>query len=329
MPLPNASHFRRASTPAVTKRLLLLAGLIGVAIALSACGRGDGTKAASQVAAKVNGGEISVHQINNVIAGSNEVPPEQAKQAAAQALERIIDQELLVQRAIKARLDRDPQVMQAIEAAKRQILAQAYIDRAVAASASVTGGQEEARKFYKENPALFERRRVYRLHELQAVAPPEKLVALAAVVSEAKSLDRVAEWLRSQKLPFQVATSSRSAEQIPLSMLARMVEMRDGQIAVFPTRDGAAVVQLLRSQDAPLSEQQAAPIIERFLFSRKRLEVAQAEVKKLREQAKIEYVGEYEAAHRAAPVPPASSGADPGGNVEENGYIKKGLAGLR
>ncbi len=327
--MPNASRFRRASKPAMVNRLLFLPGLIGVAIALSACGRGDGTKAASQVAAKVNGGEISVHQINNVIASRNEVPPEQAKQAAAQALERIIDQELLVQRAIKARLDRDPKVMQAIEAAKRQILAQAYIDRAVAASASVTGSQEEMQKFYKENPALFERRRVYRLHELQAVAPQEKLDALRAVAAEATGLDRVAEWLRSQKLAFHVATFSRTAEQIPLTMLARMFEMRDGQIAVFPTRDGAAVVQLLQFQDAPLSEQQAAPIIERFLFSRKRLEVAQAEVKKLREQAKIEYVGEFETAHRAAPAPPASSGAAASGSVDGDGYIKKGLAGLR
>lgn len=310
-------------------RLLFLSGLIGVAIALSGCGRADGQKAASQVAAKVNGGEITVHQINNVIASSNEVRPEQAKQAADQALERVIDQELLVQRAIKARLDRDSQVMQTTEAAKRQILAQAYIDRAVAASASVTESQEEIRKFYKENPALFERRRIYRFHELQAVAPQEKLEALKAVAAEAKGVDSVAEWLRSQKLAFHVATSSRAAEQIPLTMLARMFEMRDGQIAVFPTRDGAAVVQLLQSLEAPLSEQQAAPIIERFLLSRKRLEVAQAEVRKLREQAKIEYVGEFEAPDRAAPVAPAPSSTDAGGSVEEDGYIKKGLAGLR
>jgi EpsD family peptidyl-prolyl cis-trans isomerase len=325
--MPIASHFRCNSTTAVAKRLLFLAGLIGVAVALSACGMADGKKAASQVAAKVNGGEISVHQINNAIASSNEVPPEQAKRAAAQALERIIDQELLVQRAIKARLDRDPQVMQATEAAKRQILAQAYIDRAVTATASETVSQEEMRKFYKENPVLFERRRVYRFHELQAVAPQEKLDVLAAVVAEAKSLDRVAEWLRSQKLAFHDATFSRPAEHIPLTTLARMAEMRDGQIAVFPTRDGAVVVQLLQSQDAALSEQQAAPIVERFLLSRKRLDVTQAEVRKLREQAKIEYVGDFAAADRAAPVAPASSSAHPGGSVKDDGSSRKALQG--
>jgi EpsD family peptidyl-prolyl cis-trans isomerase len=75
-----------------------------------------------------------VHQINSAIARSNDIPSEQAKQAAAQTLERIIDQELLVQKALKDKLDRDPQVMQSIEDAKQQILARAYIERAAAAS---------------------------------------------------------------------------------------------------------------------------------------------------------------------------------------------------
>ena len=316
--MPNASRFRRASRPAMDNRLLFLSGLIGVAIALSACGRADGQKAASQVAAKINGGEITVHQINSVIAGSSQIPSEQVKQAAAQALERIIDQELLVQRALKDKLDRDPQVMQSIEDAKRQILARAYIERAAAGSS--TQSREEIRKFYQENPALFGQRRIYRMHELVVVAPLERLDALKAATAGGKSLQDVAGWLKSQKLVFQVAMSNRPAEQIPLEILPQVSEMREGQIAVIPTPRGASVVQLLQAQEASLSEQQATSIIERYLHSRKQLAVAQTEVRKLREQARIEYVGEF-AAPRAQP---ASSSVD-----DRDESIKKGLAGLR
>src|SRR5712664_1669722 len=117
----------------MVKRRLCLSVLIAL-VALSSCGKADVKKASGQIVAKVNGDEISVHQINNAIARSNAIPPDEAKQAAAQTLERIVDQELLVQKALKDKLDRDPQIMQSIEDAKRQILARAYIERAAAAS---------------------------------------------------------------------------------------------------------------------------------------------------------------------------------------------------
>src|SRR6266852_31064 len=179
----------------MAKRRFCLSALIALVVALSSCGKADVRKNPGQIAAKVNGDEISVHQINNAIARGNDIPPGEAKQAAAQTLERIIDQELLVQKALKDRLDRDPQVMQAIEDAKRQVLARAYIERAAASS---TESQGEIRKFYQENPALFERRRIYRVHELVVEAPREKLDTLKAATAGGKSLQDVAGWLKSQ-----------------------------------------------------------------------------------------------------------------------------------
>jgi EpsD family peptidyl-prolyl cis-trans isomerase len=307
----------------MVKKRLCLSVLIALVVALSSCGKADVKKTSGQIVAKVNGGEISVHQINSAIARSSDIPPDEVKQASAQTLERIIDQELLVQKALKDKLDRDPQVMQSIEDAKRQILARAYIERAAAASS--TESREEIRRFYQENPALFERRRIYRVHELVVVAPREKLDALKAATAAAKSLQDVTAWLKSQKLAFQVAVSNRPAEQIPLNILPQVFEMREGQIAVIPTSRGASVVQLLQAQEASLSEQQATPIIERYLHSRKQLAVAQAEVRKLREQARIEYVGEFEAPR----VQPASSTIPSGGVDDRDESIRKGLAGLR
>lgn len=308
----------------MVKRGLYSALLIALVLAAASCGKSDVKKASGQVVAKVNGEEISVHQINNAIARSNDIAPDEAKQAAAQTLERIIDQELLVQRALKDKLDRDPQVMQAIQEAKRQILARAYIDKT--AAAATTQSWEEIRKFYQDNPALFGRRRIYRVHELVVVAPQEKLAALKAAAAGAKSMQELAGWLKSHSLAFQAVTSHRPAEQIPANILAQLFEMREAQIAVVPTPRGASVVQLLEAQEAPLSEAQAAPVIERYLQSRTRLALAQAEVKKLREHAGIEYVGEFEAPR----AQPTSSGATPSGSIDHHDEsIRKGLAGLR
>ncbi|MBI3043019.1 MAG: peptidyl-prolyl cis-trans isomerase, EpsD family [Betaproteobacteria bacterium] len=312
------------------KRLLSLSALIAIVAAVPSCGEDGVKKTSSQVAAKVNGDEISVHQINNAIARGGDIPPGEARQAAAQALERIIDQELLVQRAVKAKLDRDPRVMQAIEGARRRILARAYVERIVTAASTETKSEDEIRKFYKDNPALFERRRIYGVHELIVIAPQEQFDALKAAVAGAQSLYDVRAWLESRKLPFHVGVyGSRPAEQIPLAMLPLLLEMRSGQIAVLQAPRGASVIQLLQSREAPLSERQAMPIIERYLLNRKRIEVGQAEVRKLREHARIDYVGEFKAPGPARPGQPAASGANPGGSDEGGEHIKRGVAGLR
>src|SRR5439155_26196620 len=109
-------------------------------------------------------------------------------------LEKVIDRELLVQKALDARLDRNPQVARQIDDARRQVLAQAYLDH-VASRGGSSRAQEVAR-FYAENPALFAQRRVYRLQELIVAAPADKLDQVKAELSGAKDLDEVASWLK-------------------------------------------------------------------------------------------------------------------------------------
>jgi EpsD family peptidyl-prolyl cis-trans isomerase len=246
------------------------------------CERAAAERPGAQLAAKVNGTEISVQQlpIGAAAAGS-----------PAQALEKVIDRELLVQKALAAKLDRDPQVRQSIENARRQLLAQAYLDRA--ASAAAGGTRNEINAFYSENPALFAQRRIYRLRELIVSAPAEMLDVLRAESAKARDLDEIGYWLRARNAKFSVDTLTQPAEQLPLSFLPRLAGMKPGEIAVFATPLGASVIQLVHAEDAPLTEQQAAPLIEQFLAGRRRLETAAAEVKRLREVATIEYLGEF------------------------------------
>jgi EpsD family peptidyl-prolyl cis-trans isomerase len=248
------------------------------------CQRAAADRPGTQLAAKVNGTEISVHQLRVGSAGTTPA-------SAAQALEKVIDRELLVQKALAAKLDRDPQVMQSIENARRQLLAQAYLERTASAGAGST--RDEVRAFYAENPALFAERRIYRLRELMVSAPAEMIDVLRAEAAKARDLDELAAWLRVRKAKYSVDAVEQPAEQLPLSFVPRLAGMKPGEIAVFGTPLGASVIQLLHAEDAPLTEPQAAPLIEQFLAGRRRLEAAAAEVKRLREVATIEYLGEF------------------------------------
>ena len=65
---------------------------------LVACGEGE-NKAATQAVAKVGKEELTVHQLNALLVRTPNPTPEQEQAAARQAVERLIDQELLVQQA--------------------------------------------------------------------------------------------------------------------------------------------------------------------------------------------------------------------------------------
>jgi len=134
-----------------------------VAVALAACGDKSGPKPATQVAAKVGSEEISVHQINFVLSRSNtaNTAPENAQRLRQEVLERLIDQQLAVGQAVQNKLDRTPEVVSQLEAARREVLARAYVQQVAGDLPKPT--VDEAKKYYADNPALFSERRVFNL----------------------------------------------------------------------------------------------------------------------------------------------------------------------
>src|SRR5947208_9635551 len=250
------------------------------ATALTGCDRVAADRADPQLVARVNGIEISARQVRTGGAPS-----------VAQAVEKIIDRELLVQKALEAGLERDPLVKDSIDSARRQVLAQAYLERAAGAAAQPS--REEVRAFYAENPALFAERRVYRMRELLVSVPAEMIDVLRAQAARSSDLDELAAWLKARNAQFSAATETQPAEQLPLAFLPQLARMKPGEIAVFATPAGAQVVQLLQAEAAPLAPGEAQALIEQFLAGKKRLEIAADEVKRLRAAARIEYVAQF------------------------------------
>jgi EpsD family peptidyl-prolyl cis-trans isomerase len=256
-------------------------------VAVPGCDRAAAERPGAQLAAKVNGAGISLRELRTAGVGVGGA----SAAIAGAALEKVIERELLVQQALHAGLDHDARVLESVENARRQLLAQAWLEK-VAAGRSVS--RDEVREFYAANPALFAERRIYRLRELAVEAPAEMIEVLRAEAARAADLDEVAAWLHARNARFSATAATLAAEQVPLARLPRLARMQAGEITVFAEPGASATVaQLVRVEDAALSEQQAAPVIEQFLAARSRLEAAQAEVKRLRQVATIEYVGEF------------------------------------
>lgn len=301
--------------------------------AISACGNknAEEKKVATQVAAKVNKEEISVHQVNNVLARAGNVKPEQAKQAGKQILDKLIEQELLVQQAVEKKLDRDPRVVQAIEASKREILSRAYLEQV---TGNATKPDDAAVKtFYEKNPALFKERRVFNLQELVISANPEQISAIQDQMKHAKSMDDLVKYLKDQKVQFNANAGVKAAEQLPLEILPKFQELKDGQSALIPTPAGLTLVHVAASQSRPLDEAAAKPFIEQYLTNQRRSEIAGAEIKQLRDKAKIEYMGDFAKSDPPVAATPAALQDPPAAAPEApptvGKALEKGISGLK
>jgi len=285
---PAPSLGLRAPAIAVATAALLLAG----------CGdRQD--KGASQAAARVNKEEITVHQINFVLQQQRGLKPEQVEPASHQILERLIDQQLALQKADELKLDREPRVVQQIEAAKREIIARAYVEKVGEGAPKPT--PEEIKKYYDSKPALFSQRRIYNIQEIGVEAKPEQIPALREKLAAVKNIGEFIEYLKGNDFKFVGNQAVRAAEQLPLQSLDAFAKLADGQAIIGPAANGVQVIVLAGSRSQPVSEDQARPAIEQYLLNERKRKLVEDEVKALRGNAKIEYIGKF--------VPGASSPA--------------------
>ncbi len=297
---PAPGGFGRAAVATAIVLTMLLAG----------CGDQKKDKA-SQTAAKVNKEEITVHQINFVMQQQRGLKPEQAEAASKQILERLIDQELAIQKADELKLDRDPRVVQQLEAAKREIVARAYVERMGEGAAKPA--PEEIQKNYDDKPALFKERRIYSIQEIGIEAKPDQIEALRSQLQAAKSINDFTEYLKANNFRFSGNQAVRSAEQLPLNMLDAFAKMKDGQAMIVPSANGAQVIVLAGSKMAPVDATAAKPAIEQFLLNERKREIVQKDMKDMRAAAKIEYVGKFAegAASGASPASGPAAAAPP------------------
>lgn len=297
------------------KRRLLIA-LIGTIVVAGCGGKGDDQKHGGQTAAKVNGEEIGVQQVNFVAAQIGKIPAEQAQAASNQILASLIDKELLRQKAVAAKLDRTPEVEQALDAAKREILSKAYLEDKLKSVAAPS--DTEIQDYFKAHPELFSERRIYRLQEI-AIQAGDRVPQVKQQIEASKDLDTLVAWLKQQNIPASGGSSVKAAEQLPLEMLPRLAKLKDGQSLLFDGRGRVTLIVLAGSQAQPVDLEKAKPAIVQFLTNNKRQGVAKTEVEALRKDARIVYMGNFADARAAQKAPAATASPSAQGTALDKG----------
>ena len=251
----------------------LLALLPFCAAVAAGCGESAAPAAADGAAVRASSDAITAQEADAALARSPHATRELAERARREAI------------------DRAPRVLQAMEAAKSEILARAYLQQV--AQAQPRPSAEEVRNYYKQHPELFAQRRLFTLEEIEVAREAGVAARLQERVAKAASLDEIADWLRLREVQHAVTRGVRAAEQIPLELLPRLQAMKDGELAlVDPGGDALFVIRVVAAREAPLDEAAAAPLIEQYLLRRKWSEAIGTEMQRLSLGARIGYVQE-------------------------------------
>ncbi|MBV7535978.1 EpsD family peptidyl-prolyl cis-trans isomerase [Duganella sp. sic0402] len=288
-----------------TSRVACAAWLLIAVVGLSACG--DKTKKPGQSLASVNGNEITVLQLNEELQRAG-VAPAQQEAASKQLLEALIDRQLLQEQAEKDKTDRDPKVVQAIERAKSLILAQAYIQKRIGNVGKPT--RAEVEEYFQKNPGFFTNRKQFDMRQL-VLASRDVDAPLKAAMDSAKSLEEVAAWLDAHKVRYARAQLTRATTDLPPELSGKLLAMPKGQLFIIKEGERSLLITIADIKDTPVTLEAATPQIEQFLINKRTKDATDAEIKRLRGAAKIEYLNKAATPAAAAATASAPAAAAP------------------
>ncbi len=143
-------------------------------------------------------------------------------------------------------------------------------------------------------------------------------------------------WLKNRAVDFDLAAEVKPSEQIPAAVLAELQKLKAGEAGYVIATDGVLMIEMLQIIEQPLTEQQARPLIERFLVNQEKIEVAQKMFQDLRTNGNVEYLGDFkpgakseQSAQPQAAVPTSKSTSTRPAPVTPGAeYMETGLRGL-
>ncbi len=261
-----------------------MALLLVTATSLAACGNKE--KKSGQALARVNGEEITVLQINDELSRA-EVPANQQQAATKQLLASLIDRQLITEEAMRNKIHRAPEVIQAIERAKANIIEQAYLESITSKIAKPSVA--EINNYFQAHPEYFAERKQFDMQQV-AIATRDINEELKSIVSSAKSLDVVVAWLNKHHVRYARNQLSRNSTDLPEQMVAKLKDMPKGQLFIFQEGENSLLNSIFDIKNSPVTLQFATPQIEQYLNNKKSREAVAAEISHLRSLAKIEYL---------------------------------------
>lgn len=241
--------------------------LLPLALALVLCACGDSKSAPTgQVAATVNGEEITTTDIEAELAGASAATPEQQKQLQRMALDRIVVRTILAQEAREQGVDKGPEAA-VLERKAKQIALVESLQRKLRGSVPQPGA-DEVSAFISSNPGMFAQRRVYVVDQ---IIVPRADVALVRALEPVKSLPEAKSVLAARRAQSSETVGVIDSLQMPPQAAQQIAALPPSEVFIIPSNGGLRINQIRSSQLNPVTGE-AANAVAREMLQRQRLQ---------------------------------------------------------
>jgi EpsD family peptidyl-prolyl cis-trans isomerase len=241
--------------------MLSVAGLtLAVGLQLAGCG----SKAPSgQVAARVGKDEITVQEVQAELAGYTAPDAKTRKLAEQRALQNIIQRKLLAQAAVKAGVDKAPEL--AIQKAKMEDMLLVQTWRNSLVKAVPEPAPEQVKQFVAQHPELFANRKVFTVDQLRlpAVNDPK----LFAELKPLNSLDDIGRVLQAHGIQYSTAKGTLDVLSLDPTLVANLEKLPPGEVFVVPSGNMLVANKITDTKVVPVPDDVANKLAVRYIKS--------------------------------------------------------------
>jgi peptidyl-prolyl cis-trans isomerase C len=237
----------------------------------------------SKALAKVNGDEISVKQFNGELNRAH-IDSEVDIKVKNQLLSKIIDRQLLVQEASKLNLDRAPEVVEAVNSAKAQIYAQAYLANRISKLSPPTEG--DVSQYIEAHPEICAHRKVFSTQDIVFGYDPA-LIDLKSLQSSETDIESLRALLESRHIKYNLVSGSFAMDRLPSIWADKLKTASVGNLLFTHDSHNVIVKSITNITENPMSADEAKNYATKVLSEDKKQKFITSEVSRLRKLSTI------------------------------------------
>ena len=257
---------------------------------------------AGQVAATVNGKEVTLQELNTELQASN-VPASADKPTVQRALlQRVIERKLLMGAAEEKGLDKTPDYLAQKRRGEELLLIQSYAKQQLSSVPVPTQAQVD--KFMADNPQAFSQRQQLILDQIRFATPPSPQTLTS--LKDMHSMDAVAAQLTKLGVRFERAAAGLDSGSLPPAMLQQITTLPPTEPFVIPQPGIITVSVIKEKRPIPFDASTARPSAVAAWRQQKFNEMLTGQLATLKSSAKITYQNGF-APPPATPAKPAAA----------------------